>query len=91
MNEQDYSNKFHLELELEKGYARVKEYNNKGKLVFEGEYLNGKGLNNKIYNNNNIRFNLNNGHNQVKLFDNIGKLLFDGIYLYKEKLTRKGK
>ena len=68
----------------------MREYNNKGKLVFEGEYLNGKPSNNKIYNNDNIKLNLYNGLNQVKKYE-YGKLIFDGVYLYKEKLIRKGK
>ena len=63
----------------------MKEYYNNGTLEFEGEYLNGKPLNNKIYNNDNIKLNLNNGDNQVKKLDNNGKLIFDGIYLYKKK------
>ena len=34
----EYKNKF----ELKNGTGKVKEYNNEGKLLFEGEYLNGK-------------------------------------------------
>ena len=87
--EQDYSNKFHLEFELKKGFGNVKEYNGEGKLLFEGEYLNGGSSENKIYNNDNIILNIQNGNNKILFID--GKFLFSGVYFYKDKLIRKGK
>ena len=89
-DEQEYSNKFHLEFELKKRLCKVKEYDENGNLIFEGEYLNCEQSEDKIYNIDNIILNIKNGKNQVKKLS-YGELLFDGVYLYKDKLIRKGK
>ena len=31
-----------MDLEIKNGKGKIKEYNNNGELIFEGEYLNGK-------------------------------------------------
>jgi surface protein len=90
-DEQAYFNKFHLEFEIKKVFCKVKEYDEKGKLIFEGEYLNGDGSENKKYDDDNIILNIKNGNNQTKKLSNDRKLLFIGVYLYRDKLIRKGK
>ena len=48
---------------------KVKEYNNKGKLEFEGVYLNSKRWNGKVYDsNNNISHELKNGKGSCNRF-----------------------
>ena len=77
MNEQDYNNKFHLELELKNGIGKVIEFDKEGEKLFEGEYLNGEPSKNKIYNNDNIIINIKNGNNQIEARRLFGQLLFD--------------
>ena len=91
LNEQGYSNNSLFPFEINKGFATVKEYDNNGEILFEGEYLNREPLNKTIDNNDNIELSLKNGYNQVKKYGNDGKLLFDGVYLNKKKLIKKGK
>ena len=70
---------------FESGYSNgeldglVKEYDNYGKLIFEGEYKNGMILNGKQYINNKIIFELKDG--KGKEYDYNGKLIFEGEYL----------
>ena len=43
---------------MKEGKGQIKEYNENGKLIFEGEYLNGKrnGKGKEYYNNGNVAF-----------------------------------
>ena len=76
--------------ELIKGNGKVKEYDDDGKLRFEGEYidgkLNGKG---KEYRNDRLRFEgeyINGKLNGTgKEYDDDGRLIFEGEYLNGER------
>ena len=41
---------------MEKRHGKGKEYNSKGKLQFEGEYLNGIGQGKEYYSNGNLKY-----------------------------------
>ena len=71
--------------------GKGKEYYDNGKLMFEGEYLNGKKWNIKGYNKNGIiEFELKNGNGKGKHYYYDGKLEFDGEYV-NGKRNGKGK
>ena len=68
----------------------MKEYNNYGYLIFEGEYLNRKrNEKRKIYSEDKLIFEyeyLNGKVNwKAKLYDEDGNLMFDGVYLDGER------
>ena len=65
--------------------------NNKGKLEYEGEYLNGKKWNGKGYDEKgNIIYELKNGNGNIKEYnDEYGYLEFEGEYLNGKKWTGK--
>ena len=79
---------------FESGYSNgeldglVKEYDDDGKLIFEGEYKNGMILNGKQYINNKIIFELKNG--KGKEYYKYCNLIFEGEYLNGER-NGKGK
>jgi len=88
-NDDDY-----LEFELKNGCGKIKEYKNnfkikyerdiKRKLVFEGEYVNGKGIGKEFWNNRLIFDGeyLNGERNGIgKEYEYYGELIFDGEYL----------
>ena len=55
-------------------------------MKFEGEYLNGKRWNGKLYNiDSNIEFAINNGNGKVKEYNENGKLELEGEYFNGEK------
>ena len=68
----------------------IKEYNNKGSIIYEGEYLNGKG---KMYVNNILIYEgefLNEEKNgKGKLYDLSGNLKYEGEFL-NDKMNGKG-
>ena len=69
--------------------GKGKEYDEYGELLFEGEYVNGKIWNGKIYNiKGNIECEIKDGKGHIKEYDKNGELLFEGEYLNGE---RKGK
>ena len=69
--------------------GKGKEYDSKGKLIFEGEYKNNKKWNGKGYDaSKNIVYELINGNGKVKEYNNFGDLSFEGEYL---NGVRKGK
>ena len=71
--------------------GKGKEYNDDGKLIFEGEYLNGKKWNGKGFNiNNEIEYEIKDGNGKVKEYYNNGNLKFEGEYLNGER-NGKGK
>ena len=62
--------------------GKGKEYYNKNKLKFEGEYLNGKIWNGKGYNfEGNEEFEIKNGKGYIKVFNFFGNLTFEGDYI----------
>ena len=63
--------------------GKGKEYYKNGKLLFEGEYLNGKKWNGNGYNvNGKIEFSIKVGKGNIKEYDNYnGRLIFEGEYL----------
>ena len=62
--------------------GKGKEYDWKGKLIFEGEYLNGKRWNGNEYDpDNNFAYKLKNGNGLIKKYDYDGNLIFEGEYL----------
>ena len=69
--------------ELKNGNGKIKEYDYKGKLEFEGEYLNGlrNGKGKEYYENGNLKFEgeyLNNKKNgKGKKYDDNGKLKYE--------------
>ena len=73
--------------ELINGNGKVKEYDDKGKLRFEGEYLNGKrnGKGKEYYDDGKLKFEgeyLNGQRNgKGKKYYNNGQLIFEGEYL----------
>ena len=80
---------------LKEGKGLIKEYNDFDKLIFEGEYLNGKrnGKGKEYYCGNKLRFKgeyLNGKRNaKGKEYYENGKLKFEGEYLYGYKLKGK--
>ena len=81
---------------LNNGNGKIKEYNEDGKLEFEGEYLNDKknGFGKNFYENGNIEFEgefkdgLKNG--KGKKYDYDGNLIFEGEFLNGKKINGKG-
>ena len=57
-----------------------KEYDSSGKLIFEGEYLNGLKWNGKGYKNDILEFEIKKGSGKIKKYFN-DKLIFEGEYL----------
>ena len=56
-----------MEFEITKGNGKVKEFYANGKLLFEGEYVNGERWNGKGYNSNNeIEFEITKRNGKVK-------------------------
>ena len=71
--------------------GKVKEYNIRGKLLFEGGYRNGLKWSGKGYDgNNNIVYELNNGKGYVKEYDYYSFLVSEGEYVNGQK-NGKGK
>ena len=76
--------------------GKVKEYNDDGNLIFEGEYLNGKrnGKGKQYNDDGNLIFEgkyLNGKRNgNVKEYYNNGKLKFEGEYINDKKWNGKG-
>ena len=70
--------------ELNNGNGRVKEYNDDGELIFEGEYLDGKKREIDIHNDNNEVLILEGGYlttinnGEEKIFDIYGQLIYEG-------------
>ena len=54
-----------IEFKIKDGKGNIKEYDFEGKLLYEGEYLNGE----------------RNGKGNIKEYDFDGKLLYEGEYL----------
>ena len=78
-NGKGYDDEGNLNLEIIEG--KVKEYYNKGKIKFEGEYLNNKKWNGKGYDyNGKCVYEIKEGKGYVKEYDN-DKLSFEGEYL----------
>ena len=80
--------------EINDGKGLIKEYNDFGRLLFEGEYLNGKrNGKGKEYDDKKLEFEgeyLNGKRNgKGKEYYNNGKLRFEGEYLYNYKLKGK--
>ena len=92
-----YDNKGNIIYEIKNGAGIIKEYNYKDKLIFEGEYLNGKrNGKGKEYNKNdgNLLFEgeyLNGEKNgKGKEYNNNGNVIFEGIYLNGKRSYGKG-
>ena len=69
------------EYKNEKKHGKGKEYNKKGNLIFEGEYLNGFKWTGKIYDANNTNiYELKNGSGFIKKYDYDAYLKFEGEY-----------
>jgi len=67
-----------------------KIYYRNGYLQFEGEYLNGKKWNGKIYNIlNNLENELNKGRGWIKEYYDVGELKFDGEYINSKELEKE--
>ena len=89
-----YDKNGNIMCELNNGKGYIKRYNDKGGLVFEGEYINGdiSGKAKEYYDNGQLEFEgeylkrLRNG--KGKEYDLDGKLIFEGEYL---KRLRSGK
>ncbi len=61
--------------------GKGKEYNVKGKLIFQGEYLKGKRWNGKLYNPyNNSKYEIINGYGKLNRYILGYNLIFDGEY-----------
>ena len=76
---------------MEKGTDKEKNIIILSTLKYEGEYLNGKIWNGKVYNiNGNIEFEIKNDNENIKEYDECGILLFEGKYLNSERIN-KGK
>ena len=74
-----------MEFEITKGNGKVKEFYANGKLLFEGEYVNGERWNGKGYNSNNeIEFDTK-GNEKVKEYYSNGKLKYEGDYLNRKR------
>ena len=58
-----------------------KEYNINGRLIFDGEYLNRRKWNGKIYDNNNSIYELKNGKGYIKEYNYFDIFIFEGEYL----------
>ena len=69
--------------------GKAKEYYEKGKIKFEGEYLNNKKWNGKGYDSNgNIIYELIKGNGKVKEFLD-DKVIFDGEYKNGKKMVKE--
>ena len=57
-NGKGYDEQYNIIYELIKGTGKIKEYNDNGKLIFEGEYLNGEknGKGKEYYDNGKLKF-----------------------------------
>ena len=93
-----YDNDFNEAKELKNGKGYINEYNSLGKLIFEGEYLNGerngKGKEYSDYGDLLFEGEYLNGkrHGKRKEYYFTGELLFEGEYLYgQKKIGRKYK
>ena len=85
--EYDIIGKLEYEGEYKKGKrnGKGKEYF-LGRLIFEGEYINGNRWNGKVYDNkNNNIYELKNGTGYIKQYDNDGDLKFEGSFLKGER------
>ena len=95
-NGKGYDNKNNIIYELKNGNGYVKEYNYKGKLKFEGEYLNGKknGKGKEYHYNGKLEFEgeylIGYKNGKVKEYDYNGYLEFEGEYYYGLKWNGKG-
>ena len=70
--------------------GKGKEYYNNGKILFEGEYLNGYYWNGKFFDKNNNYTELKNGEGFIKYYYTNGILFYEGNYL-NEKWNGEGK
>ena len=82
-----------IEYELKNGTGKVKEYNVNGKIIFEGEYLNGKkNEKGKEFWNGNLEFEgefLNGEKNgKGKEYNNKGELIYEGEYKNDKKILK---
>ena len=93
LNEKGYDGNGNLIYEIKNGNGIKKIYNYQGKLVFEGEYLNGK-FNGKVkeFRGNSLRFEgeyLEGKKSKGKEYEE-GKLVFEGEYLNGKRWNGKG-
>ena len=83
-NGKGYNNKGIEEYEISKGKGNIKEFNNEGILLYEGEYLDGlrEGKGKEYYPNGNLKydgcFSRGAPHGQRKEYDFLGRLIFEG-------------
>ena len=83
-NGKGYNNKGIKEYEISKGKGNIKEFNNEGILLYEGEYLDGlrEGKGKEYYPNGNLKydgcFSRGAPHGQRKEYDFFGRLIFEG-------------
>ena len=72
--------------ELKNGEGYIKEYDDEGKLIFEGDYLDGKQSEGKVYDEQgNIKYEMKNINGEGKEYDDLAKLKFEGEYLYRKR------
>ena len=93
-NGKGYDKNGNIIYELKNGTGKVKEYDDYGDLIFEGEYLNGlrNGKGKEYYDNGKLMFEgeylngLRNGKGKEYGYD--GDLIFEGEYFNGEKLLK---
>jgi len=92
-NGKGYDKNGNIIYELDNGNGNVKEYTNRGFLIFEGEYLNGKrnGKGKEYKDNSNLNFEGENSKGEVWRGNENDELIFEGEYLNGKRWKGKGK
>ena len=84
MNGKQYNNDGICEFNLKNACGKIKEYDYKGRIKFESEYLNGERWKGKEYKNNGqliFEGDFLKKTGKIKEFDSLGLLQFEGEYL----------